>query len=325
MRVLITGGCGFIGSHLVEFHLAKGDEVTVVDDLSTGTLDNIAPFRKNPAFHFEQTSILDWKNLQRDVEWADRIYHMAAVVGVYRVLAEPVNVLTTNIHGTEKLLEAIAISPTRPKVIIASSSSVYGHLEIPVLSEDADLMLKSNAQGLRNYALSKIADEALGIAYYKTVDIPVTVVRLFNTIGPRQTGRYGMVVPRFVEQACLGEPITVFGDGKQTRSFCDVRDVVTALNLLANKSTSNGEIVNVGNEDEIIINNLAELVRKRAHSNSEIIHVPYKKAYGEDLIEIKQRRPDLTKLYRLTGFKPHWKLEKSIDDLVEKFTSRARV
>jgi len=319
MRILVTGGGGFIGSHIAEYHLAKGDEVLVVDDLSTGSLENIATLQDNHAFHFEKANILNWPNLQKSVEWADRIYHMAAVVGVYRVLKEPINVLATNIHGCEKLLHAISTSDRRPRVILASSSSVYGHSDSHKLSEKDDLLIKSSAHPLWNYALSKIADEALGLSYYRQAEIPVTVIRLFNTVGPRQTGRYGMVIPRFIQQACNNEPITVFGDGTQTRSFCDVRDVITALNLLANLPESRGEIINIGYDEEISINDLAELIREKANSHSKIQHIPYKKAYGEELTDIKQRRPDLTKLIRLIGFKHEWPLEKTIEDLIQRF------
>lgn len=319
MRILVTGGCGFIGSHIAEYHLAQGDEVLIVDDLSAGSLDNIAAFKNNRAFRFENNDILNWPNLQKSVLWAERIYHMAAVVGIYRVLKEPVNVLMTNIHGCEKLLHAIAITENRPQVIVTSSSSVYGHSDTPLLSEKDDLIMKASANPLWNYALSKIADEALGLAYYQTMKIPIIIIRLFNTIGPRQTGRYGMVVPRFIKQACTGEPITVFGDGNQTRSFCDVRDVLSALSLLANTPKSNGQIVNVGYDKEIVINDLAELIRKKARSNSKIQYISYKEAYGEELTDIKQRRPDLSKLCQLTGFKHQWPLEKTIDDLIHKF------
>lgn len=319
MRILVTGGCGFIGSHIAEYHLAKGDEVFIVDDLSTGSLDNIASFQANPSFHFEKANILNWSNLQTSVAWANRIYHMAAVVGIYRVLKEPVNVLRTNILSSEKLLHAISISENRPQVIIASSSSVYGHSERPMLSEKDDLLFKYYANPLRNYALSKIADEALGLAYYHTAKIPIIIIRLFNIVGPRQTGSYGMVIPRFVQQACRGEPITIFGDGTQTRSFCDVRDVLTILNLLVNTSKSNGQIVNIGYDKEIVINDLAELIRKKANSNSTIQYIPYKEAYGEEFTDIKQRRPDLAKLHELTSFKHQWPLEKTIDDLIKTF------
>ncbi|MEN9449472.1 MAG: hypothetical protein RJA83_86 [Pseudomonadota bacterium] len=316
MHVLVTGGCGFIGSNLVEFHLAKGDEVSVVDDLSTGSLDNIRPFQTNHKFHFEQADILHWENMQKAVAKADRIYHMSAVIGMYRVLAEPVKVLATNILGCEKLLHAIARSKSRPQVIIPSSSSVYGHSKSPVMNENLDLVIMSAAYPLKNYALSKIVTEALAGAYFHKYQIPVTIVRLFNTIGPRQSGQYGMVVPRFVKQACRGEPITVFGDGTQTRSFCDVRDAINAVNLLADRSENNGEIVNVGRDKEISINELAKLVCKLANSKSEIQYVPYIKAYGEELVDIKQRRPDLTKLYKLTGFKHQWTLEQTIENLI---------
>ena len=319
MNVLVTGGCGFIGSHIVEYALAQGDEVVVVDDLSTGLLKNIAAFQNHPKFYFEKANILNWSNLQKYVDWSDRIYHMAAVIGIYRVLENPVNVLTTNIQGCEKLLHAISTREKRPQVIIPSSSSVYGHNDSALLNENDTLHIKSSAHPLSYYALSKIAQEALGFAYHHTEKVPITVIRLFNTIGPRQTGRYGMVVPRFIQQACTNKPMTVFGDGTQTRSFCDVRDVVSVLNLLANTKESDGEIINVGFDKEISIGDLAEFIRKKANSNSPIHHITYKEAYGEELTDIKQRRPDISKLYQLTDFKYQWSLSDTIDDLIQKF------
>lgn len=316
MHILVTGGCGFIGSHIVEHHLAKGDQIQVVDDLSTGSLQNITAFQGNSAFQFDQADISTWSGLKESVEWADRIYHMAAVVGVYRVIAEPLNVLGTNIAGTERILNAVSASRHHPRLIIASTSSVYGHSEKPILSEKDALIVAAPDHPLRDYAISKIADEALARAYFKTQKLAVTLARLFNTIGPRQTGRYGMVVPRFVQQACRNEPITIYGDGTQTRSFCDVRDVVDALDRLGGKAESHGEIVNVGRDSEISINELAEFIRKRVNSHSEIRHIPFQEAYGEEFADIKRRRPDLTKLYQLTGFKHKWTLEKTVDNLI---------
>lgn len=316
MRVLVTGGAGFIGSHIVERHLAKGDEVQVVDDLSTGSQHNIAPFQENSAFHFAREDILTWSGLEDAVTAADRIYHMAAVLGIFRVIAEPLNVLTTNISGTERLLKTVAVSGSKARIILASSSSVYGNSEKSLLNENDNLIIASPSHPLWGYAISKIADEALAIAYFNTLKMPVTMIRLFNTVGPRQTGRYGMVVPRFVQQACRGEDITVFGDGSQTRSFCDVRDVVTALDMIAADDKCIGEIINVGRDIEITINDLAKLVFERAGGQARIRHIPYSEAYGKEFTDIKQRRPDISKLRRLTGFQHRWTLEQTIDDLI---------
>lgn len=316
MRVLVTGGCGFIGSHLVEHHLAKDDEVYVVDDLSTGSLQNVENFKNNPKFQFDQADIVTWPHFEKAINWADRIYHMAAVVGVYRVLNEPHKVISTNISGFDRLLNIAATCNTLKRIVLASSSSVYGHSNNPLLNENDSLILASTAHPLKIYAISKIADEALAMAYYKTAKLPITIVRLFNTIGPRQTGRYGMVVPRFVKQACSGEPITIFGNGTQTRSFCDVRDSICALDKLADIPDSIGNIINVGRDVEMTINDLASLVLKRANSHSEIQHIPYIEAYGEEFTDIRQRRPDLRKLYQLTGFKHEWTLEKTVDNLI---------
>jgi UDP-glucose 4-epimerase len=319
MNIFITGGCGFIGSHIAEYHLKKGDNVHVVDDLSAGQLKNIAPFQNNPAFIFDQADILTWPHLAKTVQWADRIYHMAAIIGIFRVLAEPVNVLTTNIIGCNRLLDAVVASGSQPQVILASSSSVYGQCEKLLLNEKDKLVIESAAHPLWGYAITKIADEALGLAYHRTANIPITIPRFFNVIGPRQTGRYGMVVPRFVQQACSGEPMTVFGDGTQTRSFCDVRDAVLALDMSVDKTEKNMTVLNIGCDYEITINELAELVRKRANSQLEIKYVSYKEAYGEEFLDIKQRRPDLKKLFDLTGFKHQWSLEQTIDDLIARF------
>jgi UDP-glucose 4-epimerase len=319
MHVLVTGGAGFIGSHIVEHHLAKGDNVYVVDDLSTGSQQNVDDFIKHPNFRFVNADILTWSELEKTVAWADRIYHMAALVGVYRVLAEPVRVLAINIAGCERLLRCAAASSWRPHIIIASTSEVYGPGNHPELNEELPLIVHSGAKNRWNYAISKIADESFGLAYARKEGLKVTLARFFNTIGPRQTGRYGMVVPRFINQALTQEPITVYGSGEQTRSFCDVRDTIVALDLLASNPVSVGEIVNVGNNYEISIKNLAELVCKLACSSSKIQLIPYKQAYGEEYDDIMHRKPDLTKFYKLTNFKHQWNLEKSVNDLIAKY------
>lgn len=316
MRILITGGCGFIGSHLIAFHLAKGDQVHIVDNLSAGSLDNIKPFHQNERFQFEEANILTWPNLYKEVQWADRIYHMAAVVGVFKVLAEPVNVVETNITGCERLLHAVLKTGCKARVIIASSSSVYGDSKAVELSEKDNLIVKPIGHSLSCYAVSKIAQETIAHAYFSEHKIPISIIRLFNVIGPRQTGRYGMVVPRFVKQALNNEPITIFGDGTQTRSFCDVRDAVMAINLLAGRPETIGEIINVGNDHELSINELAKLIHQHSNSQSVYQHIPYEQAYGEAFIDTTQRRPCLKKLIKLTDFKHCWSLEQTIDDLI---------
>lgn len=322
MHVLVTGGAGFIGSHMVEYHLARGDRVHVVDDLSTGQIENLRPFLDRPDFHFDRADLLTWPELSRVAAWADRVVHLAAVVGMLRVLAEPIRVLAINIAATERLLRAVDDGGWRPQVLVASSSEVYGPRAEGVLDEDADLTLPSGAVVRWNYAVSKLADEALALSYARKREIPITVVRFFNTIGPRQRGRYGMVVPRFVTQAVTGEPITVFGDGHQSRSFCDVRDTVTLLDELASNPESAGQIVNVGNDHELSIVELARKVKERAGSDSEILHIPYQKAYGDDFEEVPCRRPQLHRLHRLTRHRHCFELEDTLDDLIARARRR---
>ncbi|HTI96808.1 MAG TPA: NAD-dependent epimerase/dehydratase family protein [Rudaea sp.] len=316
MHVLITGGAGFIGSHLVGLHLERGDQVHVVDDLSTGLRENLAEYEDLPNFRFDEADVLVWDKLEHAVGWADRVYHLAAVVGVYRVIAEPTKVLATNIAGTERMLRAAHSGGWKPQVVIASSSEVYGHNDEQVLHEDQDLTVSTRAGTRWGYSVSKIADEALALSYAQRFGIPSVVARFFNTVGPRQIGRYGMVVPRFVAQAVRNEPITVFGGGTQTRSFCDVRDTVVALDALAGRIGRKTEIVNVGNDREIRIVDMAELIVRRAGSLSQIRHVSLRDAYGEDFEDIRRRRPSLEKLRGLTGFNHRYTLEQTIDDLV---------
>ncbi len=322
-HVLVTGGAGFIGSHLAEYHLRAGDLVHVVDDLSTGCRANIAPFIGNPNFRFDEADVLVWNGLENAVGWADRIYHMAAMVGVRNVLTDPVRVMSTNIAGSERLLRAVHRGGWNPQVLIASSSEVYGFNEGEAFDERDDIVLHSGGRLRWNYAVTKLADEFLAFSYARKYGLNIVVARLFNTVGPRQTGRYGMVVPNFVRQAVASEPITVFGDGSQTRSFCDVRDMAVALDRLTGTPEARGEVVNVGNDREITIKGLAELVRERARSDSPVEFLSYDQAYGEHFDDITHRRPKLDKLFALTGFRPHWKLEDTLDDLIK--ISRAKL
>ena len=316
MHVLVTGGAGFIGSYLVEHHLALGHKVHVVDDLSTGSIDNVQPFLDHPSFRFDEADILTWDDLDKAAAWADRIFHMAAVVGMFRVLAEPIQVLATNIAGTERLLRAVQSGNWKPEVLIASSSEVYGPVNDGELREDADLRLRSGAVIRWNYAISKLTDESFALSYARRYELPITIARLFNTVGLRQAGRYGMVVPRFVEQAASGRPITVYGDGTQSRCFCDVRDTTRMLDLLLDTPDAAGEIVNVGNDREVSIQELAELVVRRAGSSSSIERTSYVQAYGEGFEDIHSRRPILDKVRALTGYEHRYTLEDTIDELL---------
>lgn len=317
MHVCVTGGAGFIGSHIVEYHLAKGDTVHVVDDLSTGKIENVELFAQEKNYSFDQGDILTWDGLEKSIAQADRIYHMAAVVGVYRVIAEPLNVLRSNIPGTERVLNAAADSKKKPRVIIASSSEVYGNGMSPRFKESDDVIIEVKAQNRWNYPVSKLVDEAYGLSYASHKNLGVIVVRFFNTIGPRQSGRYGMVVPNFIQAALADQPIKVFGTGEQTRSFCDVRDTVVALDLLMNNPKSVGQIVNVGNDREISINGLAALVKEKTKSRAEKIHISYEEAYGQPYVDIMRRRPNLDKFLSLTDYEFKWTLEETIESLIE--------
>jgi UDP-glucose 4-epimerase len=318
LTILITGGAGFIGSHVIEHHLNRGDEVVAVDDLSTGNRSNIRDFERNPRFRFVLSDITDCPALDRAVRAADRIYHLAAVVGMFRVLREPVRVTQVNVCATERLLETIAAAGHRPQVVIASSSSVYSHCHSRDLREDDELVYLPRQGGLTGYALSKLTNEIQAMAYREEHGLQVTIPRLFNAVGPRQGGNYGFVLPRFIEQALAGDALTVFGDGTQTRSFCDVRDTVAALDLLAGNTEAAGQPVNVGNERETRILDLARLVIERAGSRSHVEFVPFDQAYGASFDQITQRHPVEERLRKLTGFRPRWTLEQTIDDLIDR-------
>jgi UDP-glucose 4-epimerase len=318
MNVLVTGGAGFIGSHVAGHHLSRGDEVVVVDDLSTGSRANIGEFTDDPSFRFVHADIMDWDGLAGAVQVADRVYHLAAVVGMFRVLREPVRVTAVNVCATERLLSTVAASPHHPQVVVASSSSVYSHSHSRDLREDDELVYLPRQGGLTGYALSKLTNEIQAMAYRQEHGLQVTIPRLFNAVGPRQTGHYGFVLPRFIKQALNGEPLTVFGDGTQTRSFCDVRDTVAAIELLAGQPQAAGQPVDVGNERETRILDLARLVIERAGSPSTIEFVPFEKAYGAEFDHITQRHPVGERLRALTGFQPRWSLEQTVDDLLDR-------
>ncbi|HEX7971057.1 MAG TPA: NAD-dependent epimerase/dehydratase family protein [Thiobacillus sp.] len=318
MHILITGGAGFIGSHLAERHLAQGEQVYVVDNLSTGSRANLTPFRGHPAFRFAEADILQWDGLGEAVAWADRIYHMAAVVGVKKVLEDPVAVMATNMTGTERILSAIHHGGWNPQVIVASTSEVYGFNPNGSFAETDHIVLPSAGRLRWAYAVTKLADEFLAFSYARKYGLNIVVVRLFNTIGPNQVGHYGMVVPSFVKQAIRNEPLTIYGDGEQTRSFCDVRDTVVALDHLAGCPEAWGEVVNVGNDQEISIRDLAELIVQRSRSNSPLHFISYRDAYGEEFEDVTHRRPVLNKLKALTGFAPEWTLAETLDDLIKR-------
>lgn len=315
MRYLVTGGAGFIGSHLVEALLAVGHDVLVVDDFSTGRHENIAHLDQCDRLEVISASVTD-SDLVRDcVPSVDGVFHLAAAVGVRLIIDEPVKTIETNVEGTASVLAACA-RDGRP-VLITSTSEVYGKSEKVPFSEDDDSVIGPSTFRRWSYAASKALDEFLALAHWHESGLPAVIVRLFNTVGPRQTGRYGMVVPRFARQALEGEPITVYGDGSQTRCFCHVQDAVRALMALLHAPQARGGVFNVGTDREVSINQLADTVRSMTGSRSEIIHVPYAEAYGSSAFEDMARRvPDLTKIRRLIGYQPQHSLEDTLRDVI---------
>jgi UDP-glucose 4-epimerase len=322
MKALITGGAGFVGSHLSEALLERGDEVHVVDNLSTGAIDNIAHLKPHKGFRYTIDSVLNEPVLAELVDRADVIFHLAAAVGVRLIVESPVNTIETNVHGTEMVLKLA--NKKRKKVIVASTSEVYGKADSVPFREDGDLVMGPTSKGRWSYACSKAIDEFLALAYHKEKRLPVVVVRLFNTVGPRQTGRYGMVVPNFVKQGLLGNPITVFGDGRQTRCFTYVSDVVGQLVALAVEERAVGEVFNVGNDrEEVSILELAQRVKDRTGGRSAIELVPYDRAYEEGFEDMHRRVPDLSKLRALTGYQPKVGLDEILERVTAYFTSDA--
>ena len=314
MKYLVTGGAGFIGSHLAEALLERGDEVCVVDDLSTGAMENLEHL-KGTGIRYVVETVLNRSVMTELVAEADVILHLAAAVGVRLIVESPVRTIETNIKGTEIVLELAAKKKT--PVVIFSTSEVYGKSNGAKFSETDDLVLGPTFKGRWSYAASKIVDEFLALAYYKEKKLPVIVIRLFNTVGPRQTGRYGMVVPRFVQQALAGEPITVFGDGKQTRTFTHVRDAVSAILKLVEHPGATGEIFNIGGKEEISIERLAHLVKDLLQSSSPIVHIPYDEAYEEGFEDMRRRVPDISKIQNLIGYEPQYSLQDIILDVAK--------
>ena len=315
MKVLITGGAGFIGSHLAEALLARKEEVFIIDDLSTGSIDNIIHLKDNPRFHYTIDTIKNQSVMAELVDRCDYLVHLAAAVGVKLIVESPVNTIETNIYGTEIVLQLA--NKKKKKVIIASTSEVYGKNDEVPFKEDADMVLGPTTKGRWSYACSKAIDEFLALAYYKEKKLPVVIARLFNTVGPRQTGRYGMVLPTLVQQALRGHPITVYGDGTQTRSFTHVRDVVQALIGIAHHADAVGQVFNIGNNKEISIEALAKRIREKTSSSSDIVYIPYDQAYEEGFEDMQRRVPDITKINRLIGFAPEAGIEEIIDSVID--------
>jgi len=315
MRFLVTGGAGFIGSHLTETLLNRGDEVCIIDDLSTGSLDNVKHLEGRPAFKQVADTVLNWRLMTELVDQADIVLHLAAAVGVRLIVESPVRTIETNIRGTEIVLSLAA--EKRKPVVIFSTSEVYGKSSRPGFCETDDLILGPTSKGRWSYAASKIIDEFLALAYFKEKRLPVIIIRLFNTVGPRQTGRYGMVVPNLVRQALTGEPMTVYGDGKQTRSFTHVTDAVWAILKLVEQPNAVGEIFNIGGGDEITIEGLAHTVKDLLESPSIITYIPYEQAYEQGFEDMRKRAPDISKIERLIGYKPRYSLGDIIADVAE--------
>ena len=314
MKVLLTGGAGFIGSHLSELYLDRGDKVHVVDDLSTGAAANIAHLKKNERFSYTVDSVTNLPVLAELIDDADIVVHLAAAVGVKLIVSSPVHTIETNIRGTEIVL-SLANKKKKP-VLIASTSEVYGKASKVPFAEDDDLVIGATTKGRWAYACSKAIDEFLALAYWKEKKLPVVVVRLFNTVGPRQTGQYGMVLPTFIRQALAGQPITVYGDGTQSRSFTFVGDVVGALAKLMDTPAAVGHVFNVGNGKEITILELAKLVKARTKSSSEITFTPYDQAYESGFEDMPRRVPDITRIQKLIGYAPTLDITEIIDRII---------
>ena len=319
MKILVTGGAGFIGSHLADRLLEKGDEVYAIDDLSTGSLKNVEHLQENLQFHLVVDTVLHEAVMNELVFKCDQIYHMAAVVGVKQIMNRPVETLETNVKGTEMVLRLA--NRHKKKVLIASTSEVYGKVmdgeNSCLLTEDTDRLMGSTTKRRWAYACSKALDEFLALAYYEEKKLPVVIARLFNTVGPRQTGQYGMVIPNFVQKALIDKPIAVHGDGNQSRSFTHIEDVVEALIDLMAEPRAEGLVINVGGTEEVTIKELALLVKEMAESDSEIEYIPYEKAYGPGFEDMKRRCPDISRIKELIGFEPKMDLRGIIQSVID--------
>ncbi len=317
MKILITGSAGFIGSHLAEKLLGLGHEVFVIDNLWTGRLSNIEKIQDHKKLQLVVDTILNESVMNELIFKIDHIYHLAAAVGVKNIMDHPVETLDINVKGTETVLRLA--NRFKKKVLVASTSEVYGKHVEHSLSEDDDRILGTVKKRRWAYACSKTLDEFQALAYFDEKKLPVVIARLFNTVGPRQTGQYGMVLPNFVQSALLGKPISVYGEGTQSRSFTHVNDVVGAITKLMDEPSAEGEIFNVGNNKEVTINELAQKVKEMTDSDSEIEHIPYEKAYGPGFEDMQRRCPNIKKINKLIGFKPSYDLEAMIQSVIDYF------
>jgi UDP-glucose 4-epimerase len=320
MRALITGGAGFIGSHLCDALLARGHAALVLDDLSTGSIENIAHLKGKPGFEYFVDSVNNEPLLAELIDRSDVVFHLAAAVGVKLIVEQPVSTIETNVHGTEVVLKHA--NKKKKLVVIASTSEVYGKSNDVPFNEDSDLVLGPTPKHRWAYACSKAIDEFLALAYWKERKLPVIIVRFFNTVGPRQTGRYGMVIPNFVRQALAGEPLTVFGDGTQSRSFTHVSDVVNALLKLVAEPAAIGQVINIGTEEEVTIADLARRVRDLSGSNSPIKLIPYEEAFDAGFEDMPRRVPDLSKVRAMIGYHPSNSLDDILVQVIDDFRRR---
>ena len=325
MRILITGGAGFIGSHLAQAHLEKGDEVYVIDDLSTGSMENVRHLTEDkdygPRFFFTQDTILNHDKTLELVGICDRVYHLAAAVGVLYILEHPLESIRTNIQGTEKILELC--NKFKKRVLITSSSEVYGkHLHAPLVETD-NIIYGPSSKFRWSYAASKLMDEFMGLSYYRTHGLEVVITRLFNTVGPGQSGAYGMVVPRLVGQALRGEPLTIYGTGKQTRTFTYVKDVVDALMGLMESPEAMGEVFNIGGTEEISIEDLAKKIVAKTGSHSKIDYIPYEVAFEKDFEDMERRVPGIEKIRKCIGFEPKTDLDGILENVIAYISGNA--
>jgi UDP-glucose 4-epimerase len=320
VRALITGGAGFIGSHLSEALLDAGHRVVALDNLSTGSIENIRHLKGRPGFEYHVDSVDNEPLLAELIDGADVVFHFAAAVGVKLIVEQPVRTIETNVHGTEVVLKHA--NKKKKLVVVASTSEVYGKSDHVPFSEESDLVMGPTTKHRWAYACSKAIDEFLALAYWKERKLPVIVVRFFNTVGPRQTGQYGMVIPTFVQQALAGQPITVFGDGTQSRAFTHVADVVRALIALVNEPAAAGQVFNIGTTEEVTIRELAERVKTLTNSASPVRLIPYDEAYESGFEDMPRRLPDLSKIVRTIGYKPRHDLDAILRDVIQHFRSR---
>jgi UDP-glucose 4-epimerase len=322
LRVLITGGAGFIGSHLADAYLQRGDHVYVIDDLSTGKIENIQHLKGQSRFHYTIDTVHNQPVTAELVDQCDVIFHLAAAVGVKLIVESPVRTIETNVRGTEVVL-ALA-NKKKKKVLVASTSEVYGLSSDVPFREDGNLVMGATTKGRWSYACSKAIDEFLALAYWREKKLPTIIVRLFNTVGPRQTGQYGMVIPTFVKQALAGRPITVYGDGNQSRCFGYVGDVVGALVKLMDHSDSVGQVFNIGSNQEISILELAQRVKDLTQSDSDIVFIPYDEAYEEGFEDMPRRVPDISKISSLVGFRPEMSLDGILKTVIDYQSGRQK-